>query len=466
MEATTYHDPRVRAVLEARFIAVKVDVDTRPDLQERYADYGWPATVLFSPDAEEIGKYRGYIPPETFATILAQVAAGGAAEEAGADPGKTASYVTGVSRALPKAPLAEEQLAWIQRATELELEEYWDAREGGWGRAQKAPLGWNNAWLLSRAAAGDPFAKEKILLTLEKQSKLIDPVWGGIYQYSAASDWDHPHFEKLMTFQAPALENYAEAYRLTGDTTHLRRARAVHAYIDRFLRSPAGDFYTTQDADLNAHDRRRPFLDGATYYALDDNGRRMRGMPRIDQSVYARENGLAIGAYVVLGRATGERTPVEEAGRAAGRVLATHRTARGGVAHRAESDAKVLYLADNAAFGLGLARLYEATGDPRWRAEAERIADFILADLVDEASGGLFASTVDPDAVGVFATRRIPFEDNVMALRFFARLEPTPRLRTAIGRILRAISTPDEIKARGRMLGDYLLALEETKGRR
>jgi uncharacterized protein len=455
MEATTYHDARVRKVLDASFIAVKVDVDTRPDLQERYSDYGWPATVLFSPDAEEIGKYRGYIAPEEFATILTDVARGAGAAEAGADPGRTASYVTGLSRALPKTALSEEQLAWIARATELELDDHYDPNEGGWGRTQKAPLGWNNAWLLSRAAAGDAVAKDKVLTTLEKQSKLIDPVWGGIYQYSAASDWDHPHFEKLMTFQAPALENYADAYRLTRDPKHLARARAMLGYIDRFMRSPAGGFYTTQDADLSAR------VDGHAYYALSEKDRLARGVPRIDTNEYGKENGLAIGAYVAMAAATGEQAVLASAVRAATHILATH-AARGGIAHRAGSP-KVLYLSDNAAFGWGLARLHEATGDRAWLDAARKIADFMLAELLDENSGGLFGSTKDPDAVGVFATRRIPFEDNVMALRFLARLPKDPKYTTAIGRILRAISTPDEIKARGRMLGDYLLALEETK---
>jgi uncharacterized protein YyaL (SSP411 family) len=36
--------------------------------------------------------------------------------------------------------------------------------------------------------------------------KLVDPVWGGVYQYSTDGDWDHPHFEKIMPFQA---ENHA-----------------------------------------------------------------------------------------------------------------------------------------------------------------------------------------------------------------------------------------------------------------
>src|ERR1700733_5064243 len=76
MEATTYHDPAVRELLDAHFIAAKVDVDARPDIEERYGAYGWPATVLFSSDGKELGKYRGYIAPEAFAEILRAVSEG------------------------------------------------------------------------------------------------------------------------------------------------------------------------------------------------------------------------------------------------------------------------------------------------------------------------------------------------------------------------------------------------------
>ena len=156
--------------------------------------------------------------------------------------------------------------------------------------------------------------------------------------------------------------------------------------------------------------------------------------------------------------------------RAARRILATHAGPKGGITHDAalpERPAKVLFLADNAWLGLALVRLHEVTGDAEWAKAARAIGDFVLTELGDDEGGGLFASTRDPDAVGVFAKRRIPFEENVVALRLFARLARTStdaKYRVAIDRILRAISTPEEIKARGRMLGDYLLALEETKG--
>ena len=470
MEATTYHDPEVRKILDKHFIAVKVDVDTRPDIEERYGDYGWPATVMFAPDATEIGKYRGYINPEKFKGILEDIVATGLAEAQ--KNGSTNEKPKPAARA-PRTALSEEHLLWIQHAIDVELDDYWDEEQGSWGRQQKAPLGWNNAWTLRRAEQGDAQSKTRAVFTLDQQSKLIDPVWGGIYQYSAARDWDSPHFEKLMTFQAPALDNYATAYRLTGDPKQLARAKAMHAYLDRFMKSPEGGFYTTQDADLNAHDRTKAFMDGHDYYKLDEKRRLARGVPRIDTHEYGKENGLAIAAYCTMYEVTKDPAVLAAAEKASRRVIATHATDRGGITHDVvapEKKAKQLYLSDNAWFGLGLMRVYEVTKNAEYLEKARSIADFMLAELTDEDSGGMFASTKDPDAVGVFATRRVPFEDNVTAVRLLSHLAravpgaEAKKYSIAIDRLLRATSKPEEIKSRGRMVGDYLLALEESKG--
>src|SRR5262249_27720875 len=45
MDETTYLDPEVGALIASRFVAVRVDIDERPDFAERYAEYGWPATI-------------------------------------------------------------------------------------------------------------------------------------------------------------------------------------------------------------------------------------------------------------------------------------------------------------------------------------------------------------------------------------------------------------------------------------
>lgn len=468
MEATTYHDAGIRQLLDGHFIAVKVDVDSRPDLQERYADYGWPATVVFSPDGEELGAYRGYLDPEEFAEILKTVVASGVAQKA------ASSAVSENKRAAERAPLSEERLSTLERETDAALDRLWDPDQGGWGLKQKAPLGWDNAWLLTKAARGDAAAKTKVLFALDQQSKLIDPVWGGIYQYSAASDWDHAHFEKLMTFQAPAIDNYATAYALTRDAKYLTRARAMLGYVDRFMKGPEGGFFTTQDADVNAHDRDKPFMNGHDYYALGETDRLARGLPRVDEHEYGRENGLAIAAYCTMFEITKDATVLASAEKAARRVLDTHLVPSGGITHDriGKSAPKLLYLSDNASFGFALMRLYEVTKNVDWLRRARAVADFMKADLADEEGGGFFANTKDPDAVGILARRRVPFEENVMASRMLARLvralPPTDAApyRAMIDRTLRAISTPEQIADRGRMIGDYLLALEETKGAR
>jgi hypothetical protein len=43
-----------------KYIAVRVDHDSRPDIFNRFEDYGEPATVSFNSDGSEILKHQGY----------------------------------------------------------------------------------------------------------------------------------------------------------------------------------------------------------------------------------------------------------------------------------------------------------------------------------------------------------------------------------------------------------------------
>jgi uncharacterized protein YyaL (SSP411 family) len=472
MEATTYHDPEVRKVLDANFVAVKVDVDSRPDFEERYGEWGWPATVLMTADGRELGKYKGYLPPAQFAEILRAAVAGKQAIDASSGGSGDAE---GDGHAITEA---EREAA--RARVEKQLDEYWDPEQGGWGAKQKAPLVWENAWALERAGArtrqSDATQRSRVLFTLDRQRALIDPVWGGVCQYSAGSDWTHPHHEKLMAVQAGAIASYARAFALTGDARWLATAQQVRGFVDRFLTGPDGAFLTTMDADLNAHEppgSGKPYMAGDAYYAKDDAGRRALGIPRVDDHAYARENGLAIDAYVTLFDASGDRSALEAARRAATTVLATHAVDRGGataVTHAStpDDDASVLYLADNAALGFGLVHLYEATHDPATLAVARGLADFVLRDLMDPRGGGFYASTPDPHAVGVFALRGKPVEHDAMAIRFLERLDrvaPDARYADAVERALPIVTRPEAVEARGRFVGDVLLAIDEAPSR-
>ncbi len=451
MDETTYKDPEVGRILRERFVAIRVDVDARPDLAERWADYGWPATILLDPEAEEVGKYRGYLPPARFLELLHRV------EALARERRQAPSLVVDV-------PATPELLPWIVSSTLQRMDAVYDAKEGGWGSFQKLPIGENVEVEVRRAARGDQAARERVVFTLARQRPIHDPVWGGIYQYSAASHWNAQHYEKLMTQQASNLEAYARAWALTKDATVLAEARSTLRYMETFLSAPDGTFYTNQDADVGSHDPSIPFVDGHVYYTKDDAGRRALGIPWVDTHVYSRENGLAIAALLALHEATGEPEPLGRARKAADVLLGSHVREGGTVWREASHRSGPRYLSDAAALGRALAWLARKTGEARYKDAALGVGERLMKDFAAPEGGALYEATRDSDAVGVFARRERPFIHNVVAARFLAELHALTGDETWQRRgreVLAGISTARIIASQGRLIGEYLLAADE-----
>ena len=395
MAETTYSDPQVIALMQSKYIAVRVDQDSRPDLSNRYEDYGWPATVVFAADGSEIVKRQGYIEPKNMAALLRAIVK---------DPSPGPSV-----KAEPTLRFgADSQLSAELRKDLLgRFQVQYDAKHGSWGFEQKY-LDWNSveyAMLLARD--GDAQAEHMAKQTLEQQRKLIDPAWGGVYQYSVGGDWNDPHFEKIMMFQAENLRIYSLGYEQWKDPAYLAAALDIHRFLKNFLMSPEGAFYTSQDADL---------VDGkhsADYFSLDDAGRRKQGVPRIDKHSYARENGWAINAVATLYAATGERQHLDEALRAAEWVIQNRPLGEGGFRHD-EKDAAGPYLGDTLSMGRAFLTLYGVTGDRQWLARAEAAASFIEA-TYKSAEAGYLTSKVPTDSSYTPKQQR---DENIAVVRF------------------------------------------------
>jgi uncharacterized protein len=358
MEETTYRDPKVVALLESRFVAVRVDQDARPDLSNRYEDYGWPATIVFDADGLELVKFSGYIPAARMASLLQ-----GIIDDP--TPGPSARAAIDLPPGNPKG-LSKDLRAQLEAL----LVSRFDSQQEGWGFAKKS-LDWDAVeYSLLRGAAGDAAAGHRARATLRAERRLLDPVWGGVYQYSHGGDWDHPHFEKLMAYQAEILRTYAQACALGHHPEDLEAAREIHRYLKAFLGSPDGAFYVSQDADLVQGEH------AGAYFALSDRERRAQGIPRVDTHTYARETAWAGTALVALHAASGEPEPLQEALGAAHFVLSERALAGGGFRHGARDEAGP-YLGDTvAALRLFLA-LYPATGDRSWLTRAKEAAAFI-----------------------------------------------------------------------------------------
>jgi len=459
MEQITYRDPTVGGIVRDRFVAVRADIDAHPDLAERYGDWGWPATIVLDGDAREVGKLRGYYPPGEMKGVLQRLLGG--------------ERMLGATEA-PDVPPPVSALGWIAAFAALEMDGYHDDDLGGWGMRQKAPMPQNAEFELRRAAHGDGKALARAVKALDAQRALLDPVWGGIYQYSVGGTWKAPHYEKLMTYQAQNLEAAALVYRATGEARFLADARGIAGYVTGFLTAPNGAFWVSQDADVGGHDEGAAIVPGDTYYRLPDAGRRRIGIPRVDKSVFPFENGLAIAAFAILDEAERARgaaaSPLKLRLRAEVALAALGpRIDDEGRVRRRDDPSAPRYLADAASLGRAavvLARTApDRAGKAKYRALAERIAKRMLTDFGDAASAGLFDATETPGATGVFATRVQPFPPNALAARFLAELAMLTgdvAWRERSRSLLAAIGSPRRLRDQGRMVGSYLLALDDA----
>jgi hypothetical protein len=437
MDSNTYANPQVRELLQSNYIAVRVDQDSRPDLASRYEDYGWPATIVFNADKGEIVKRQGYLPPNEMIAMLKAIIA---------DPSPGPSVRPAMKIIFDnKLGLS----AALRANLEHKLTEGYDRRMAGWGDDQKF-LNWDNVEYCMARAGKDGSQYEKMARdTLAAQVQLIDPVWGGVYQYSTDGDWKHPHFEKIMQFQAGDLRIYALAYARWHDLEYLKDARAIDHYLATFLTSPEGAFYTSQDADVvdGIHD--------VAYFKLKDGARRRQGIPRIDKHIYSRENGWAIEALAMFYSATGEPDQLARAVRAAEWIEENRSLPEGGFRHDTQ-DATGPYLGDTLAMGRAFLTLYSATGDRHWLDQAEAAVQFIIRNFAAQPG---FATSAK-DASSLFTP--VPqYGENVAMARLANLLwhyTGRKEYRTAAESALRWVAAPAVAGRRFSDVGGVLLA--------
>ena len=402
MDDVTYRDPIVIRLLQQRYILVKVDQDSRPDIANRYQDYGWPATVVFAADGSEIVKRQGYIPPRPMSSMLQAIIDD---PSPGPSIAKEAVFQPAASSAMQPTLLARVQ-AYYERQ--------YDKPVAGWGFGHKYLDSDSVEYAQRLAARGNAVYAKRVADTLHNATALLDPVWGGMYQYSVDGNWSEPHFEKLISIQADALRQYSLAYAQNQNPEDLRAAQSIFRYVDHFLTAPAaGVFFVSQDADL--HDGQ----ENESYFKLDNRARRALGIPHIDKHVYARENGWVIAALCDYYAATGDASALAHAQRAASWIVA-HRSLPGGGFRHDDADPAGPYLGDTLAMGQAFLALYNVTGNRDDLNAAVGAAQFIPANFAPNAPGkGFVTSRTATDA----AYRPHPDRDeNIALVRFTSML--------------------------------------------
>jgi thioredoxin-related protein len=234
MNRETWRDPGVRKILKDNFIPVHVDQDSRPDISQRYEDFGWPATIILNADGTEIVKLRGYYSPQYFIPVL---------EETVRDPSPVV-YPNHGGGERPRTLATS--LSDSQRKSILNFidNEAWNEEFGGWSRS-KFVDGSTLGWALRRAKQGDLVQASRIERTLKGMLSMIDRDYGAMGQENRNLDWSDPVRTYPMFAQEAGLTAYSQAAMLFSDPVYRVAADRIYGFLKNTMAAADGGFYAS-----------------------------------------------------------------------------------------------------------------------------------------------------------------------------------------------------------------------------
>ena len=263
MERESFEDQEVADVLNAHFVAIKVDREERPDVDGIYMSVcqamtgqgGWPLTVVMTPDKKPFfaGTYfpkfsqRGRMGLIDFLPRIHDVW-----QHKRNDIMKTGDDVV---QMLQSPPVVSEDVNLSKDILDQaysQLEQRFDDEYGGFGTAPKFPTPHNMLFLLRYwRHSGEKKALTMVEKTLTSmwQGGIYDHLGYGFARYSTDQKWLAPHFEKMLYDNALLCYCYLEAYQCSGNADFARVAEEILTYVLRDMTDQEGGFYSAEDAD-------------------------------------------------------------------------------------------------------------------------------------------------------------------------------------------------------------------------
>ncbi|GAB4253722.1 MAG: thioredoxin domain-containing protein [Saprospiraceae bacterium] len=260
MEKESFSDSTVAAIMNDHFVAIKVDREERPDVDDIYmtacqlaaqGGCGWPLNAFALPDGRPV--WAGtYFPKKNWMEILEYFK-----NEWQNDPQKVTQYANDLTAGIgqsdevpgasPNAAFEDEVINDVAKALLQKIDYRWGGRQG----APKFPMPANYEFLLEyHHHTGNQKALEAVTTTLDQMAAggIYDHLGGGFARYATDERWQIPHFEKMLYDNGQLVSLYAHAYQVTGKELYRNIAAQTIEFVKRELTSPEGGFYSSLDA--------------------------------------------------------------------------------------------------------------------------------------------------------------------------------------------------------------------------
>lgn len=381
MDRSTYAHPEVAALVNDRFVPIRVDADRRPDLNDRYNLGGWP-TTLFLTSAGVTLSGGTYFDAERMIGLLRDVS--DAYRERTAEISARAAALR--AAAVPREAHPPVNACGSFRTLLLDRV---DRLHGGFGLSPKLPHPYAVLFALSLADSHDDDMAAILEPALDATTALWDDVLGGFCRYAEADDWTCVAAEKTLEDNAALLHVYVDAAITLGDPRWHDRAATVVAWARTVMWDPSTGGFANAATSIG-----------------------------VDKSVYVDTNAMMIGALIRAAALFDDVWLRDFALQCAESVLVPAYKPGDGIGHVAggrDGEAVRGLLGDQIHGAGALIWAHAATGQLPYSMLAAEVLQFAIRTMWDDAAG-CFRDRVDP------ADPLIPFELNCYAACVLDRL--------------------------------------------
>ena len=262
MEKETFEDQQVANYMNKNFIAIKVDREENPEIDNIYMTAtqmmtgggGWPLNVVCLPDGRPI--YGGtYHNKKQWLEVLEKIQKlyKNNKEELFVFAEKIEKGIQEVNR----FGYTEDPPPFESKILKNEMEIWsksWDNIYGGESQNQKfiVPVKFNYIQqfqhLNKDEKISDYFQESLKKISL---SGIVDHLEGGFYRYTVDPEWKIPHFEKMLYDNAQILTLYSNAYKEFKNPLFKSTVDKTFSFLQNRMKNSEGGYFSAIDADNN-----------------------------------------------------------------------------------------------------------------------------------------------------------------------------------------------------------------------